>query len=306
MTGGELRDNVYVIDTKMFGFNRYCSAFIVAGKEIALIDTGTATSADAVRNGIKAHGFNIADITHVIITHLHFDHSGSAGILLKEMPRASVLVHPSILKHIIDPSILNENVIRDAGQKMADRFGALASMPSSRARSLIDGEVLDIGNDVRLRIIFAPGHHPSEIVLFDEHNKNLFIGDAAGLYFADENVILALSPLGSDIVRSMETLKMLMDVPATRLFMGHYGICDTPEEVMGRALDAMQQRFDIAVEAIEAGESDKLTGRMIASVSTEIEKLRTRGQSLELYLTEELLPLWAKGVEAYCRRLQQK
>ena len=57
MTGGGQVDNVYVIDTKMFGFDQYCSAFIVAGKEIALIDTGAATSADAVRDGIKAHGF---------------------------------------------------------------------------------------------------------------------------------------------------------------------------------------------------------------------------------------------------------
>ncbi len=87
MSNDERIDNVYVIDTKMFGFTGWCSAFLVAGKELALIDTGPPTSAQFVRNGIKDYGFALEDISYVFITHHHFDHCGSAGILLQEMPK---------------------------------------------------------------------------------------------------------------------------------------------------------------------------------------------------------------------------
>ena len=71
-------DNVYLIDTKMFNFNRYCAAYLVVGKEIALIDTGLPNQLETVRAGIQAHGFSISDISHIFITHAHTDHCGEA------------------------------------------------------------------------------------------------------------------------------------------------------------------------------------------------------------------------------------
>lgn len=252
MTNSEQAGNVYVIDVKMFGFDRYCSAFLVAGKEVALIDAGLATSVEAIRAGIKAHGFAIEDISYMFITHIHFDHCGAAGILSKEMPKAKVMIHPKLSKHIIDPSIINANFKRDLGEKFAARFSEFTPIPASRVQPLNNGEVFDLGNGEKLRIIFAPGHHPSSIAILDEKNMGLFIGDTPGLYFGDEDVLMMPSPHGSDMKQSMETLRMLMDIPVTKLFLGHYGICDTPEDVMRRALDAMQLRYDIGSE-IAAG-----------------------------------------------------
>ncbi len=306
MTNSERADNVYLIDTKMFGFSRWCSAFLVAGKEIALIDAGPATSVEVVRAAIEAHGFAIEDISYIFVTHTHFDHSGGAGILLKEMPKAKVMLHPKISKHIIDPSIMNTNIKRDTGQRMAARFGELVPIPSSRVESLNDGEVIDLGNGEKLRIIFAPGHNSTEIAILDEKNMGLFISDAPGIYFADEDVLLMPSPPGSDMKQSMETLRMLMDIPATRLFLGHYGICDTPKDVMERALDAMQLRFDVGAGVIEQGKPEELTTRIIASIASELEKLKVRGGSLYQYMTEELVPVWSRGFADYYQKLQQK
>ena len=81
----ERLNNVYVIDTKMFGFDHYNSAFLVAGKEIALIDTGLPDRFEDLRAGIKMHGFSISDISYIFVTHCeHPDHAGNVAPLLRE------------------------------------------------------------------------------------------------------------------------------------------------------------------------------------------------------------------------------
>jgi len=90
-------DNVYVIDTKMFGFDNYSSTFLVKGEELALIDTGLPNQLDAVRKGIMSHGFSISDISKIFISHAHEDHSGNTGPLLRESTKANVYINPLIL-----------------------------------------------------------------------------------------------------------------------------------------------------------------------------------------------------------------
>lgn len=304
MSNDERIDNVYVIDTKMFGFTGWCSAFLVAGKELALIDTGPPTSAQFVRNGIKDYGFALEDISYVFITHHHFDHCGSAGILLQEMPETKVLVHPRVAKHLIDPSIMNENIKRDTGSKMASRFGELLPIPSSRVQPLNDGDTIDLGDNEKLKVIFTPGHAFSEIAIYDEKNKGLFIGDAPGIYFAEEDVLLAITPPGTDIKLAVETLKMLVSIPASKYFLGHYGICNTPGDLVSRALDALKLRFDIASEAMEQNVPEEIPKKIIDSISSELDKLKLREEGLYEYLTEELIPVWARGIVGYLKRLR--
>ncbi len=105
MSQDERLHNIYVIDTKMFDFDKYMSAYIVAGKEIALIDTGLPSQIDAVRAGIRAHGFSLSDISHIFITHSHPDHSGNVAPILKESPGAKVYIHPLGVEQLLDPSI---------------------------------------------------------------------------------------------------------------------------------------------------------------------------------------------------------
>src|SRR4030042_1924162 len=107
-------DNIYLIDTKMFGFEHYMSAYLVEGKEIALIDTGVPASWDALCNGIKAHGFSLADISHVFVTHEHPAHIGNVSKILKESPRANVYMNPAGEKALSDWS--------DPKKKETDQF----------------------------------------------------------------------------------------------------------------------------------------------------------------------------------------
>ncbi len=304
MNLSEQVDNVYVIDTKMFGFDRYHSAYIVEGKKIALIDTGTANSTEAVRAAIKAHGFAIDDISYIVITHAHEDHMGNAGILLKEMPRARVMIHPAGAEVIIHPSARITINKRKLGKNFVAKFGEPMPVPSSRVETVDDGDLIDLGDGETLRIIYTPGHQPEHIAILDEKNRGLFIGDAPGGYRTESDVLTVPSPPRSDMKQSMETIKKLVDIPITRLFLGHYGICNKPKDIMQRALVAMKVRDEILSEALRKKISEKeLTQRIIDSIASELERRRiSEGESVYTYVTTELVPAWAKAVKLYSKK----
>jgi len=300
MITGERVGNVFLIYVKMFGFTGWCSAYLVAGEKVALIDTGPATSAEVVRAGILKHGFALKDITHVFISHIHLDHSGSAGILLKEMPEAKIFVHPRVTKHIIDPSIMMDNMKREGGEKMAARFGELVPVEASRVHGLKDGEVFDLGDGERLRTIFSPGHATSGISIVEEKNNGIFVGDNPGIYLPKENIVIIPSPFGSDLKQAMESVKRLTEMQAKLLFWGHFGICDTPKETLKTALTKMQRYWEIASETIEKSKKpEELISRIISENSSTVEQVKDRRDGLLEYFTGELIPMWARGFANY-------
>ena len=307
-TYAERADNVYMIDTRMFGFDRFNSGYIVVGKEVALIDTGVPTSIDLVRTAIKKHGVAIEDISYIFITHCeHPDHSGNAGILLKENSKAKVYINPVGSEYLTAPSIESAKRKKMLSAKMAARFGEIVPVPPSRIQYLNDGDVFDLGNGEKLRIIFAPGHQPSGIVILEEKNMGLFINDLIGQYFADANASLILTPYRSDVKQAMESLRKVMDIPVTKLFLGHFGICDKPKEVMQRALDGMQRLLDIGAKCVEERKPEEIASRVLASVMPEVEKLGVaRGESLYQYMGQELVPSMSRAFAEYYQELQQK
>lgn len=299
-------DNVYMIDTHMFGFDRFQSSYIVAGKELALIDTGVPTSLETVRNAIKEHGFAIEDISYIFVSHCeHPDHSGNVGALLKENSKAKVYIHPVGAEYLTDPSIEAAKRKANLSAQMAARFGEMVPVPPSRIQHLSDGDTFDLGNGERLKIIFAPGHQPSGIVILEEKNKGLFINDLVGLYLADADASLIFTPFRSDVKQAMESLKKVMDMTLSKLYLGHFGICDKPKKVMKNALKKMQQLLDIGADSKGQRDPQEIAQKALAIQMPEAEKLRvTRGLKLYEYMSQELIPSLSTAFANYYLELQ--
>lgn len=307
MITGDRIDNVHLIDVRMFGFTGWCSAYIVAGKDkVALIDAGPASSFEIVREGILKHGFALKDFTHIFVTHIHLDHVGSAGMLLKEMPDANIYVHPRVLKHVIDPSVMIGNMKKEGGGKMASRFGEPVPVDASRVKNLNDGEVFDLGNGERLKVIFTPGHATSAISIIEEKNGGLVVGDTPGVYLSKEDVLIIPSPFGSDLKQAMQSLKVLIGLPAKYLCCGHYGFCDKPKELLELALKKMERYWEIATKTMEEKKTEEeITNRIIAENSAAVEVFKQRADGLYEYFTEELIPMWARGFSKYYMKQRQ-
>src|SRR3954451_9817246 len=120
-------DNLWLIDLGFQGRRGVVAAFLLAGNdELALIETGPSSTLPALLDGIKGAGFSPAQLTHIFVTHIHLDHSGAAGPLLREAPQAQVFVHPIGAPHLVDPSKLLASATRIYGDNMGPFWGEVA------------------------------------------------------------------------------------------------------------------------------------------------------------------------------------
>lgn len=299
----ERLNNIYVIDTNMCDLERYCAAYIVEGKEIALIDTGYPSQLEVVRAGIKEHGFNISDISYIFLTHCeHPDHSGNVAPLLRECPKASVYINPAGLEFLLDPSAERARHKARLSPERVAQIGKMEPVPRSRIKFLNDGDIFDLGNGEKLKIIFAPGHQPSGIVILEEKNRGLFINDLVGNVLVDTGAHYCLNPPRSDHQVAIESIKKLMDLPVTYLYLGHYGISDQPKQVMTRAIENMQRILDIGKQCMQEGKPEDIASKICEMAQPEMEKLKAvRGEKLYQYSSQGHIPGQAKLFAMYCQ-----
>jgi glyoxylase-like metal-dependent hydrolase (beta-lactamase superfamily II) len=121
------------IDTNMFGRRRLTSAYLLEAQEPALVETGPTTSVDAVLDGLSALSIGAQDLAHVVVTHIHLDHAGGAGALVRRFPSANVWVHERGAPHLAEPDRLVASASRIYGeQRLVDLFGPVYPIPSDR------------------------------------------------------------------------------------------------------------------------------------------------------------------------------
>ena len=286
----EQHNNVYCIDSMMFGFKNYQSCYIVAGKEVVLIDSGISPQIEAFKKGMKKHGFSIQDVTKIFLTHCeHPDHAGNAGIFVKENPKIKVYINPAGLEYMTNPSIEADHRKKVMLPQMAARFGEQLPLDRSSIVFLKDGDEFDIGNGEKLKIMFTPAHQPSGLVIFEEKNKGLFINDIVGNYFTDVDFNLILTPHRSDVFRAKSDLQTFQMMDIKVLYLGHYGIIDEPQTVYTRALAGIQRILDIADQCVKAGKPGEMESKVLASRVLDIENLKKRSQELYDYTRQELI-----------------
>jgi glyoxylase-like metal-dependent hydrolase (beta-lactamase superfamily II) len=307
-TYAERLNNIYLIDTHMFGFPKFNAAYIVKGKEVALIDTGTPPSLDIVRAAIKKHGFSVQDLSYIFVTHCeHPDHSGNVGALLRENPKLKVYINPIGKLPLTNPEIDAAKRKAILSERMAKRFGDMVPVDKSRIYDLKDGEQFDLGDGEKLKVIFAPGHQPGGMVIYEEKNKGLFINDLCGLYLSDANASWIFTPFDSDILKARESLNMLSKLPLSQLYLGHFGICDKPQEVIKGALHKIQSLFDLGDSCVKEGKEKEIAPRLIKILMPEVEKIRAvRDQDIYEYLSQELIPSLAANFAKYYLSIPKK
>jgi glyoxylase-like metal-dependent hydrolase (beta-lactamase superfamily II) len=295
-------DNVYAIDTKMFGFDQYMSCYLVKGEELALVDTGHLSQLDIVRKAVNSYGFNMNEIKYIFLTHCeHGDHSGSAGEIIKEAPDAMVYFNQAGAWSLMEDTATERERIKElVGAQLLKRFGEKKPVPKDRMVFVDDGDVFDLGKGTKLRIINAPGHQPSGIALLEEKTMGLFIDDLVGNYFSDVDCSIILTPYNTNLEDTMRSLEKLSKIPANHLFLGHFGISDKPQYVIKRALDGMKKLMEIGAQCAAEGKLAEMEDRITASKMPEVEKLRdTRGEVVYQYVVEELLPHQATAFTKY-------
>ena len=263
-----------IVDLRHLGHERTIAAYVLDTDDgPALFDCGPSTCIDALKAGLAEHGLALTDVRHLLLSHIHLDHAGAAGALVREHPALQVHVSAIGAPHLVDPSRLERSARRLYGDTFDTLWGELAPVPESNVRVVGD---LVLG----LECFPTPGH-ASHHVCYLDRDGTLYAGDAAGVRIQPGRFVMPPTPPPEfDLDAWQQTLELIERRNPERLALIHWGVAT---DVQRHLADLRLELYDWA-DAIRGGvELDEFVEHVRA-------ELRDGGEDTGQY--DLAMPLW--------------
>ena len=220
--------NIFCFDANYFRKNFAAIHFVNQNNKILIVDTATNHSAKRFLKTLQNMSISLESVEWIVLTHVHLDHAGGAGLLMKMCPNAQLAVHPRGVRHMVNPEKLWASVISVYGEKEAEnQYGQLIPVDENRVVAVGEGEVIRFQNR-RLQIFDAPGHANHHIVIFDEESKSFFTGDAFGIAYPEltnengEFIFISSTPTQFEPVKFDATIKKILEQKPKTCFLTHF------------------------------------------------------------------------------------
>ena len=212
------------VDLNFLGVPQIIATAVLHGSSgVALIDPGPSTTLDSLKQSLRRKGVSIGDVRQIVLTHIHLDHAGATGALVRENAAIEVFVHERGVPHMIDPSKLLASAGRLYGADMGRLWGDFLPVPPDRVRDLKGEERITVGGR-ELEVAYTPGHASHHVSYFDPSSRVAFVGDTAGIRRQGRDFIMPPTPppdIDLDGWRASEDRILSWD-PDT-LFLTHFG-----------------------------------------------------------------------------------
>jgi glyoxylase-like metal-dependent hydrolase (beta-lactamase superfamily II) len=250
----EVAEKIFRLEVPIPIMNRVFGVYLIEESDGILIEPGPSIAVPYIQEGMKILGMR--DLAYIIPTHMHVDHAGSIGTLARLFPRAKVLVHPQGAKHALDPSRLIESTRMVWGDDFEVDLGPIIPVPKAQIRVPENNEVIP-ANGKELQILYAPGHAPHQIVIFDRSVKGIFCGDALGLLAqsASPFPLPNTAPPGFDQELYLQTMQKLRDLKPHVLFYSHGGVVEEPDGLISMAADNTLTFGNMVLQALKEGKT---------------------------------------------------
>ena len=208
---------------------------IVEGDRAALVDTGTNASLPLVLATLADQGLAPEQVDYVILTHVHLDHAGGAGALMRALPNARLTVHPRGARHMADPARLVAGTVAVYGEAEARRmYGEILPVPVARILETPDGTRLRLGGR-ELVVLDTPGHARHHVCIRDGRSGHVFAGDIFGLSYREldldgrQFVFPSTTPVQFDPAAMHVSIDRLLALRPEAIYVTHYGqVRDVP------------------------------------------------------------------------------
>ena len=256
---GKYVSDVALIDARYIRPGLAAVFLLVENGKAALIETGCNASLPSVLEALERQNIAVENVDYVIPTHVHLDHAGGAGSMMRAFPNARLVVHPRGARHMIDPSKLIEGSIAVYGaEKMKRLYGEILPVDAGRVIEATDGMTLKIAGR-QLLFLDTPGHAKHHIAVVDEKSNHIFTGDSFGLVLdelAGEQgrfVHPTTTPVQLDPPAMHATMDRLMSYKPAGMFLTHFGHLNDVDrygDILHRQVDAF---VDIARQCREEG-----------------------------------------------------
>ncbi len=224
----ELDFGITCIDTRHIRDDFVAAYLIEDSGRAAFVDTGCYLSVPNLLGTLEAKNIKPEAVDYVILTHIHLDHAGGAGELIRHLPNVQVYVHEYGAAHLIDPSKLRAGVIQVYGELFFKQFlGDLIPIPQSRIIIAKDNDEITLGNRV-LKFIDTPGHARHHVCLWDEVSRGIFSGDTLGVSYREfdteqgELIFPPTTPVQFDPDTWKQTIDLLMKLKPKYAYLTHF------------------------------------------------------------------------------------
>jgi glyoxylase-like metal-dependent hydrolase (beta-lactamase superfamily II) len=244
----EIGKNLFMVELETGGFKNLICSYVIKGIKPFLIESGPSNSIPNLLSGLKALDVKLEDVEYVAVTHIHLDHGGGAGTLLKSLPNAKVIVHPRGMPHLVDPERLWPSSQKVLGF-VSEIFGKPEPVPKERVIPVTEG-TFDLGYGAKLSVTETVGHASHNLSFQESFNGGIFPGDAAGTYLPEFDVVVPTTPPPFYLDAALSSLDKLISLEPTVLYFSHFGKANNAVERLKDYKIQLQLWADIAKEGV--------------------------------------------------------
>jgi glyoxylase-like metal-dependent hydrolase (beta-lactamase superfamily II) len=303
-------DGITAIDTDYVRPRLDASHLLVDHGRAAFVDTGTTLSVPNLLAALDARGIGRDQVDWVLTTHVHLDHAGGAGELMRHLPNARCATHPRGARHLVDPAKLIAGSIAVYGEtRYRELYGDIVPVAEDRMFVPADGERISVGRR-NLELIHTPGHALHHYCVVDLDTRRIFPGDNFGISYRDfdvdgrELIFPTTTPVHFDPVAMRSSIDRLMAYRPVAMYLTHY----SQVLQLDRLADDLKRRVDELAQlarslASEPDRASRLRSEMFALMSAWLDAHGYPGDVAERHrLIDDDVDLNAQGLEVWLDR----
>ena len=221
---------IELVDVQHLGNPHVIAAAVLdTGSSLAIVDPGPESTLAILLAALEATGRSLGDVRYLLLTHIHLDHAGATGAMVRRHPGLEVYVHERGASHLADPTKLLASAERLYGADMQRLWGECLPVPPANIRPLLGGERLALGQ-VALEVAYTPGHASHHVSYLHAPTGTAFVGDTAGIRISGREYLFPPTPPPDiDLELWSASLDRVTRWNAERLFLTHFGPAATVE-----------------------------------------------------------------------------
>lgn len=294
---------IHTLDLQWTGRPRsIASALLEFGDARVLIDPGPDSTFPRLREHLHSRGLTVRELDAVLLTHIHLDHAGATGSLVRENPRLPVYVHQVGAPHMANPSKLLASAGKLYAENMHRLFGEFHPVPTENLRVVHGGETLPFGAG-SLRVLYTPGHASHHVTYWEPESGTAFVGDTAGIRVEGDSFLLpAVPPPDINLELWNDSLDRISALQPAQLFLTHFGFSRDPADHIARYRDRLVEWAALVRRLLSDGIPEPDAARIFVNcVSSEMRKTLSPSDA-EHYIFNGGLELSWLGLARYIRK----